>query len=924
MCFILHSLIGVLVVALFGHVVVVVGQTGIDDNDCFARNSSEAQLRFPSGLNAALTLGVLVPSGPGIGDELEALIRLAAWQVNNDTEMLVDKAGQKRKLCVLSIRSQLDPFSTFQAALRIAANNVFGVVGPIWTAIGDIVAPLANKANLPFISPAAFTTAFHVTQGSGPDSEADMPFLRRICCDNTHTAEVIIDILKHYQWNRVAVLVTDTDYGHSTSQQFSSLARQHDIIILTTEFVPPQIGTTKQNLSSNLLTNIVELKTRIIINFLWDEQILQVLRLANQSSLVGNDYVWLFAELVMERTELQGFISKVPEAVSLFEGVLFTHLSATDRSVYHTNSSLSTVLQQVGVQWYPQATWDNFTLNTYGLLTYDVTMLYALAAHTMLSGMAPNESLQFDNATIVSGQLKLPIFANGSAFLRILNDTVQNGPSGRVRIDQDGVVVRLSTYSIFNAVSNGTVVEVATWKSSRVPGSLAFSPLVRWHGGGTTQPSDEDNSQNQLLRILVPVDDEPFIFYDRSKTGNEAFSGFAIDLLKHFAEEVQFRYNLTLFEGSWDDMVQQVGRPDTKFDMAIGDITVTSYRELVCDFTSSFFQSSYRILVKVPDSQSSSGLWQFFSPFSVGVWFMLLAFLIFSGIMLFILERGHLRHISPGLAETMWVSFSTFYSTQKAEKITSNYGRFYLIVACFIVMVINAAFTANMTSFLLDNDVTLPYANLQQVGSERTGALAGTATYRYLHEVQHVPNLVNISYSKAVQALVDGTIKAFINNEPSQKHLSLNSTGCKVAISGESFHQEKYAFALKRSSPMLAPLNRAILNAWDSGYIEDLYYRRFVWNDPCKTASSDTDALELKNVGGLFIIVTAAAALCLIGHFALARIQAKYPSFMRYSFCLDTAPPLGEMEDDGSTATGGMASVRSKLGSLYAKRFSIG
>eukprot|EP00117_Sycon_ciliatum_P018948 scpid22929/ scgid17334/ Glutamate receptor 3.5; Ionotropic glutamate receptor GLR6; Ligand-gated ion channel 3.5 len=881
---------------------VVVAQVTVVKKDCFA-NSTEAAVSFPAG---SVSLGVLMQSGGDIGTELEALVRLAAFQVNSNPSMLVSSDGTKRTLCILSLPARLDPFSTFQAALKVAGNNVTGVIGPMWTSIGDIVAPLANKANIPFISPAAFTTAFHVTQGSGPDSNDRMPYLRRICCNNTHTAKVIIDILNALSWKRVALLVTDTDYGHSTSQQFSALARRNGIVILTTVFVPPEVGTSE--IKKDLFDNIKKLRTRIIVNFLWDKQMFDVLQVANESGLVGPTYGWLFAELIMERAELQAYIANDTARASLFEGVLFTHLASSAQRGSSAMENLRQNWPEVA-RWYPDVfqSDENNTVNTYALLTYDATMLYAIALNKTLSTKPASTEFDFRTTPIINGQLQLPTFVNGSDLLSALSDSVQNGPSGQVRIDVDGAVVRDSDYSVFNAECNGNVTNVASWKSSDIL-KLSLPPTVQWHGCGFQPPDDEDTSEGQTLRVLVPRNDEPFIFYDANKTGSAAFTGFAIDLLKYFAEEANFKYELHLNNDSWDEMVQRVGRPDTIYDMAIGDITVTAYRELVCDFTSSFFQSNYRILVKRPDSGSGSGLWQFFDPFSYGVWLMLLLFLIFSGGMLYFLEHWHLRHVSPGLAETLWVSFSTFYSTQKAEKITSNYGRFYLIVACFIVMVINAAFTANMTSFLLDNDITLPYSTLQQVGNEPVGALAGTATWRYLKDIQHQNNLVDIGYSEAVGALTSDKIKVFINNEPSQKYLSLQN--CSVAISGDSFHQEKYAFALKRSSPMRNRINSAILNAWDSGYIEDLYYRRFVWNDPCKAKSSDTDALKLSNVGGLFIIVAVAAVVCLIGHFTLGHIQKRRPNFGNWSLCMDTPPPLGEIDEDNST---GHRSMRTRL-----------
>ena len=868
-----------------------------DTADCFAKASNLTERSsFPAN---SIVIGALLPASSYVGNEVTAAVRLAVWQVNNNSNLLED-SSTSRQLCILAADSKADPFSGFQGALRLAGEHLVGVVGPLWASVGDIVAPLANKAQLPFLSPAAFTTAFHVTQGAGIGS-SDIPYLRRVCCNNTRNAELLIDIIRAYKWNRIGVFVSDNDYGHSSSQQLSSMARQHSIIIPKTISVSPKLDTDSPTPSivASDLTVLTELKVRIFVCMVMDNQIKDVLLAANESGLIGPDFVWLFGNTGAEPPELLNRLSA--DVRPLTKGAVFTYLTSSASP----SKSLLQDWQQVAGEWYPAAR-NATTVNTYALLAYDTIQLLAEAIHDVLiEAGGLNTNFSYGQEPMVNNLLQLPVLNNGSALLNRLQNITSDGFSGALRIDEGGDVKRSTAYTVYNVLNRSSVVSVGTWdRTSSTPSSTGWKATtdILWNNGSNIPPLDQDQSARQTLRILVPQDDEPYIFYDGNKTGTKAYSGFAIDLLKHLSSEIGFSYEFELWNETWDRMVETVGRPDTIYDMAIGDITVTSYRELVCDFTSSFFQSSYRILVKRPSSSSASGLWQFFDPFSWDVWIMLLAFLFFSSFMLWFLEHWHLRHVSPGLAETMWVSFSTFYSTQKAEKITSNYGRFYLIVACFIVMVINAAFTANMTSFLLDKDVTLPYSTLPEVGSLGVGVQGGTATYRYIKNVEHVPNVVETKYDDAVKHLNDGTIAVFINNEPSQKYLALND--CGVALSGNSFHQEKYAFALKRGSPLLSKFNQAILNAWDSGYIEDLYYRRFVWNDPCKSSSSETEALRLSNVGGLFIMVLVAAVVCLIGHFAMKKIEAseRYKGIFDFKVCMDTEPPLGPKSESSENS----------------------
>ena len=54
-------------------------------------------------------------------------------------------------------------------------------------------------------------------------------------------------------------------------------------------------------------------------------------------------------------------------------------------------------------------------------------------------------------------------------------------------------------------------------------------------------------------------------------------------------------------------------------DIAIGSLTVTSARERVIDFTSSFMDFTMAILMKKPKIQKH-GYFQFFRPFTFGMW----------------------------------------------------------------------------------------------------------------------------------------------------------------------------------------------------------------------------------------------------------------------------------------------------------------
>ena len=81
-----------------------------------------------------------------------------------------------------------------------------------------------------------------------------------------------------------------------------------------------------------------------------------------------------------------------------------------------------------------------------------------------------------------------------------------------------------------------------------------------------------------------------------TKTGNDIYEGFAIDLIKAISEILNFKYNIKMVEdgtygarrenGEWGGMIREL--MDGKADIAVADLTITYERESAVDFTMPF------------------------------------------------------------------------------------------------------------------------------------------------------------------------------------------------------------------------------------------------------------------------------------------------------------------------------------------------
>ncbi|RWS07679.1 uncharacterized protein B4U79_10386, partial [Dinothrombium tinctorium] len=89
---------------------------------------------------------------------------------------------------------------------------------------------------------------------------------------------------------------------------------------------------------------------------------------------------------------------------------------------------------------------------------------------------------------------------------------------------------------------------------------------------------------------------------------NEKLDGYAIDLLRELASESGFEFNLQLSKdsaygsnfnnGSWNGMIGEVYRGEA--DLALADLTITSKRQEVVDFSFPFMETGVTLLIKRP------------------------------------------------------------------------------------------------------------------------------------------------------------------------------------------------------------------------------------------------------------------------------------------------------------------------------------
>jgi len=416
--------------------------------------------------------------------------------------------------------------------------------------------------------------------------------------------------------------------------------------------------------------------------------------------------------------------------------------------------------------------------------------------------------------------------------------------------------------------------------------------------------------KRRRLKIVAKVE-EPFLLYDPNiKTGNrnEKFTGFCKDLLDRLATDLQFQYDLYLAPDkqygkmkdntSWTGMVGELIKKEA--DIAIGSLTVTSGRERVIDFTSSFMDFTMAMLMKKPKIQKH-GYFQFFRPFTFGMWISIIVATIIVAFMMFLIERfspmGYrkLAQSSPdysgnefSFANSLWFVIASLLQQGPDQTPRSIAGRTLSTSFWFFVTVIMAAYIASMAGHFLTakpessvnaledvvNDGNILYSTLKGGAVSKLLEKSNSPFHRKMHKKMIDSGGFHSSIESAVKSVREDDL-AFIGDQPILEFVN-SQQPCDTMIVKHVLQMQSYAFGLQLRSEWTNHLSVHMLYLKETGYIQSL---RMKWwdeqaeciekKDPLNTPTS----LTFHDMAGVCAILAAGVCLALI--FLLAEIKLK-------------------------------------------------
>ncbi|CAF0901674.1 unnamed protein product [Adineta ricciae] len=456
------------------------------------------------------------------------------------------------------------------------------------------------------------------------------------------------------------------------------------------------------------------------------------------------------------------------------------------------------------------------------------------------------------------------------------------GTTGVVDFDRNGL--RRSLQLRILDLSEQGMVEVGTWTHKN---RLSISQL------GVKQLT-----QIRKHLAVVTREEKPYVSRKVDSNGSVYFEGYCIDMLAEIARRLNFNYSIRIAEdaaygkedenGQWSGIIGELTR--RKADLGIGALTITYPREQVIDFTKPFMTFGITILFRKP-LRNRPNLFAFLAPLTVEVWlFMAMAYI---GVSLFLFSMARFspyewqspyscKRNSEYLINRFTIVNCFWFTIGSLMKQTIDYGprsistRVLIGSWWFFSLIMIASYTANLAAFLTTKRLKSPIDDIEALAKQtdiKYGALKGGSTEQFFRSSK-IPTYERMWYymssrpevfpettEEGIEWVKKRNYAFLLESATNEYNVQRN---CDLMQVGGLIESKSYGIGTTHGSPYRDRISNEILQLQENGYLDQLY-RKWWKERNVRIGCDDTDfdqrkksytnELDLKNIGGIFVML---------------------------------------------------------------------
>nr|AIG13078.1 NMDA receptor subunit 2 variant C1 [Diploptera punctata] len=714
-----------------------------------------------------------------------------------------------------------------------------------------------------------------------------------------HQTAAMLSILERYKWHQFSVVTSQIaghdDFLQAVRERITEVQDRFKFTILNQVLVTKPVD----------LLDLVNSESRVMLLYATREEAIHILKAARDYQITGENYVWVVTQSVMENLQ-------TPFGFPV--GMLGVHFDTSSTSL------VNEITTAIRVYAYGVEDFVNDPRNV------------NLSLSTQLSCEGMGDSR----------------WKTGDRFFRYLRNVSVEGDTGKPHVEftPEGVLkaAELKIMNLRPGVSKQLVwEEIGVWKSWEKEG-LDIKDIV-WPGNSHTPPQGVPEkfhlkitfleeppyinlappdpvtgkcSMNRgvLCRVAKEEEMEKVDVPMAHKNGSfyQCCSGFCIDLLEKFAEELGFTYELvrvedgkwgTLENGKWNGLIADL--VNRKTDMVMTSLMINSEREAVVDFTVPFMETGIAILVAKRTGIISPTA--FLEPFDTASWMLVGVVAIQAATFtIFLFEWlspsgfdmknvDGFQQVSPSpnhrfsLFRTYWLVWAVLF--QAAVHVDSPRGftaRFMTNVWAMFAVVFLAIYTANLAAFMItreefhefsgldDSRLSKPFSHkpMYRFGTIPWSHTDSTLSKYFAPMHAYMKNQNRSTVAEGIEAVLSGELDAFIYDGTVLDFLVAQDEDCRLLTVGSWYAMTGYGIAFSRNSKYVQMFNKQMLDFRENGDLERL--RRYWMTGTCKPGKQEhksSDPLALEQFLSAFLLLMSGILLAAV-LLALEHVYFKY------------------------------------------------
>ncbi|KAL2712484.1 hypothetical protein V1478_018007 [Vespula squamosa] len=319
---------------------------------------------------------------------------------------------------------------------------------------------------------------------------------------------------------------------------------------------------------------------------------------------------------------------------------------------------------------------------------------------------------------------------------------------------------------------------------------------------------------------------------------------------------------------TWSGVIGQLISGEA--DIGVAEFTVTTGRLQAVDFTLPFILSRNRLYMKEPSGASIQ--WSaYFKTFSFGIWTMLILVITTTPILLTVIKTK--GSFSGSLLSENYIHVWGIYCQQGLAEFPTEPSLRLAFISIFVsAIIVSAAYSASLISFLTVTTGSLPFSSLDDFANARSYHLivfGNSADYdmfvnakdevivkmmTLMKPKRQLPTSLHDGFDQVCQEKV-----AFYTTEEMKKTLNLYLP-CKVNYI-ETGRSDSLAMTLPKGSPFKGVINYHLQKFIDNGIMNRLRGLFVIQTNLSKTSHS---AVSLWGIAPILAVLSGGTMLCII------------------------------------------------------------